>query len=431
MWPDRKIATLQGRVAALEEAVADFGMRESIGLAVHKTTGAYVRIGNKSTEASGSYIGDDASSLLERCAPVVLTDAGAEYKEISKLDVTKHVDGSAASMSGANGQLMVRHVPGFVQHQDIGDYVLFSVASRYKSGYALDPAFPDDETPFYSGMYEASAVPGETKLSSICLDPRDGTSPVWPLTSRTTDEWGRASMTAEAMRLLASARGAGWTTEKYHWWAWRTLLAMIAYGSMNTQGFCGTGRVALSGGVWKRDIDDANIGCIGRCGLMNGQRGNAVQVATGFLTAGSRLMWVENSYGNVWQALPDVVVDAASAGAVKAYVKSAPPYSDASLDGYTTLKKLDNTDLLLPGALGYKGAPVPGLPLHSAVSSGDSTKFSGDNFWVSISAALRGVLVGGDSRDGAAAGAVAWYSYYAASYSDSSVGSRAGFQEGA
>jgi hypothetical protein len=142
-------------------------------------------------------------------------------------------------------------------------------------------------------------------------------------------------------------------------------------------------------------------------------------------------MWIENSYGNVWQALPDVVVDAASAGAVKAYVKSAPPYSVASIDGYTTLKKLDGTDLLLPGASGYKGAPAPGQPLHSAVSTGDSTKFSGDNFWVTITAVLRGVLVGGNSDSGTAAGADAWRSLSTASYSYSDVGSRAGFQEGA
>jgi hypothetical protein len=142
-------------------------------------------------------------------------------------------------------------------------------------------------------------------------------------------------------------------------------------------------------------------------------------------------MWIENSYGNIWQALPDVVVDAASAGAVKAYVKSAPPYSVASIDGYTTLKKLDGTDLLLPGASGYKGAPAPGQPLHSGDSTGDSTKFSGDNFWVTITAALRGVLVGGSSNDGSTAGAAAWRSNHAASDSYSNIGSRAGFQEGA
>ena len=425
------ISALQTRADALDEAVADLGLRESIGLAVHKTTGAYVRIGNKSTIATGSYIGDDASPLLERCAPVVLTDAGAEYKEISKLDVTKHIDGTAVAGRGANGQLMVRHWPGYIRHADIGDYVLVAMSHRHQSGFALHPAFPDDDTPFYTGMYEGSAVPGTSVLSSICLDPRDGTSPVWPLSSRTTDEWGRASMTAEAMRLLAAARGAGWTTEKYRWWEWRTLLSMIAYGSMNSQSFCGTGRTALSGGVWKRDIDDTNTGYIGRCGLMNGQRGNAVQVATGFLTAGSRLMWVENSYGNVWQALPDIVVDAANAAEVKAYLKDSPPFSTTDKTGYTVLKKLDGTDLVLPGASGYKGAPVAGQFLHSAVSTGDSTKFLGDNFWVTITAVLRGALVCGGSSDGAAAGAGAWDSSAAASSSAANIGSRAGFQEGA
>jgi len=432
-WPDRKIsldiAGLQGRADVLEEAVSDLDMRETIGLAVHKTTGAIVRIGNKSTVSTGSYIGDDASSLLERCSPVVLTDAGVEYKEISKLDLTRHIDGTPVALTGATGQLMVRHSAGFIRHADIGDYVVFAVSPRYRSGYDLDPAFPDDETPFYSGIYEASAVPGDTKLSSICLDPRDGSSPVWPLTSRTSDEWGRSSMTAEAVRLLAADRGAGWTTEKYHWWAWRTLLAMIAFGSMNSQSFCGTGRTGLTGGVWKRDIDDTNTGYIGRCGLMNAQRGYAVQVATGFLAAGSRVMWVENSYGNVWQSLPDVLVDAANAGSVKLYVKSSPPYSVSSLTGYEVLKTLAGSDIVLPGTSGYKGTPVPGQPLHSAAATGDSTKFLGDNFYVAITGALRGALVGSTSYNGTAAGAGAWTSAYAASHSSTHIGSRAGFQK--
>lgn len=421
---------LAGRATVLEEAVNDLHLRETIGIAIHKTTGAITRIGNKSDVATGSYIGDDASPLLSQCAPVVLTNDGTEYKEISKIDVRYHVDGTLVDMTGGNGQIMTRHIPGYRFDADIGDFVVIALSHVEKDGFSLGRAFPGNNS-FYSGFYEGSAVPGESVLSSIALDPRDGTSPVWPLTSATgdrSDEWSRASMTTEAIRLLAAARGAGWTTEKYAWWEWASILALIAFGSMNVQSFLGDGRTGLSGGLWVRDSDNTNQGYIGRCGLSNDLQGYAVQDSAGFLTAVSRLMWRENSYGNIWQMLPDVVVDASDAGAVTPYVKDDPPYSTSSTEGYETLKQLDGSDLILPGSNGYKGAPVAGHPLHSAVSTGDSTKFLGDYFYVTITSSLRGALVGGNSFYGSAAGVGAWHSYSSASYSHSSIGSRAGFQ---
>lgn len=427
-WPDRKV---QKQIDEINERFKPHD--DMIGIAVNRVSGLVMRRGANAHVATGSYLGAEASPLLAECKPVCLQDDGTVYKEISKYDVTKHIDGSTVNLTGANGQMMEQNVAGYERHAAVGDWVICDLSHVPLSGFSLAKAFPGKKS-FYVGMFEGSRVPGTSLLSSIALDPRDGSSPVWPLTSRTTDEWGESGMTSQAMYALAAARGPGWTTQKYQWWKWRRLLQFVAFGSLNAQEYIGNGRTGLSGGVWKRDTDDSNTGYIGRCGLSNSLVGPAVSVyngASGFLTDVSRTLWVENDFGNCWEILVDVLVDSSDINDVRLYYKDDPPYSFTDYTGYTVETDALGNAIILPAASGYKGAPVAGALMHSLVSNGLSTKFTGDYYWIDGQATPRSGLVGANSAYGSSSGAAAWRSSSAASHSYAGVASRAGFQEAA
>jgi hypothetical protein len=404
------------------------------GIALNTTTGAITRRGDGefqpvSSSGNSQYIGDWASKVLEDLSPVVLTDNGVEYKEISKFDVTRHTDNTVVDQSGGNGQIMVRLPVHYYRLAVIGIYYILDFSDQPLPGFTISPATPNG-FPAYIGMYEASRVPSTTKLSSISKDPRDSISPVWPITERASDEWGVASGgSITYFQALATARGTGWTCVKTLWWVMHYLIHVAAYGTLNTDFSVGTGRTTLSGGSWVRDSDGSNTGYIGRCGLSNPLAGRSANVTTGFLTSVSRMLWVENQFGNIWKAMPDCLVDAQNAGAVKMMIKTAPPYSEVSLTGYSALKDFAGNDVLLPSSGGYQGVPNSGLAMFlSSVSSGNSSSWAGDYAYIITGSGLRGLLVGGGASAGAYAGGVYRTSDYAPSISDASIGSRLGFQ---
>ncbi len=404
------------------------------GIALNTITGEITRRGDGefmpvSSSEGSKYIGDWASKVLEQLCPVVLTDDGVEYKEISKLDVTRHTDDTNVDRTGGNGQIMVRLPVHFYRCAVIGIYYILDFSDQALDGFTISPATPTG-VPAYIGMYEASRVPSTMKLSSISTDPRDSASPVWPITTRGTDEWGVASGGSAAyFQTLATARGTGWTCVKTWWWIMHYLIHVAAYGTLNTDFSVGTGRTTLSGGTWVRDSDASNTGYIARCGLSNPLRGESVSVNTGFLTSVSRMLFVENQFGNIWKAIPDCLIDAQIPSAVRMMIKQSPPYSEVSLTGYIALKDFAGHDVLLPSSSGYQGVPNSGLALFlSSISNGNSSSWSGDYSYITTGIGLRGLLVGGGAADGASAGGVHRYSYHAPSISSTSIGSRLGFQ---
>lgn len=437
----RRLGTVEGRVSSIESTLGDMGYARPngwFGIALNTLTGQITRRGDGaflpvSSSGMPRYIGDWVSPVLDNLRPVVLADNGSEYKEISKYDIRYHEDGSLVDFTGGHGGIFVR-VPGHYYRTFVsGIYYILDFSDQPLTGFSLSPATPTGK-PVYIGMFEASRVPGETKLSSIAVDPRDGVSPVWPVTQRSTDEWGMSSGASVAgLQALAAARGTGWTLEKTWWWIMHYLIHVVAYGTLNTDISVGQGRVNLTGGSWTRDIDGSNTGYIGRCGLsipLSGHSCNSSQGGTsGMLSAVSRMLWVENRFGNVNQAMPDCLVDAQNPSAVKMYIKSAPPYSESSLTGYVTVKDNSGSDIILPGTNGYQGVPMSGLAMFaSAVASGSSSTWSGDYAYVTTGAGLRGLLVGGSSNNGTYAGAVFRNSYDGPSSAGTAIGSRLGFQ---
>lgn len=397
---DAAIATMLATTGGLAGAsVSDY-----VGAAYNVTTDTWQRLGSAQGLAVGSFPGTYISPIFQRLRRVVLADNGTVYKGISWLDFTKHDDGSNVSLDGTNGQVMMEYLPAYVKTGIWGDWYFVLLSHLPLEGFALHPVFADSSA-VYLGAYEASLVPGQTKLSSIAKDPRDGTSPVWPVTTRTGD-WGHAGLTMEATDTLAEARGTGWQQADFMTRHYERLLMLVAFAGWNFQSMVGNGRTALTDGGWTNDVN------IGRCGLGDAAGGyhSAVQQGTtlGYLTDYAQVLGIENTYGNVWDRVASIVSNYA------VYYKTKPPFNYASIAGWTRLLNAVGAGLLLPTSNGYAGKPHSGMGiiLPADVTGSSSTKMT-DYFYQA--AGLRVFLVGGGATYGSFAGPFSWTAANAAS----------------
>lgn len=411
---DAAIATMLATTGGLAGAsVSDY-----VGAAYNVTTDTWQRLGSAQGLAVGSFPGTYISPVFQRLRRVVLAANGTVYKGVSWLDFTKHDDGTTVALDGTNGQIMMEYLPAYVKTGIWGDWYFVLLSHLPLEGFALHPVFADSSA-VYLGAYEASLVPGQTKLSSIALDPRDGTSPVWPVTTRTGD-WGHAGLTTEATDTLAEARGTGWQQADFMTRHYERLLMLVAFAGWNFQSMVGNGRTALTDGGW---TNDANIG---RCGLGDAAGGyhSAVQQGTtlGYLTDYSQVLGIENTYGNVWDRVVSLVNDYA------VYYKTKPPFNYASVTGWTRLLNAVGAGLLLPTSSGYAGKPHSGMGiiLPADVTGSSSTKMT-DYFYQA--AGLRVFLVGGIATDGTYAGPFDWTAGSAASNMTARVGGRLCFKK--
>ena len=248
---DPKIATELGVITAYD--VND----QYIGFAYNTVTDTFVRLGKAVGTAVGTLLPMTTSPILTRLRRVVLTDSGAVYKGISWTSKTTHEDGSTVSLSGANGQIMVEYLPGYYSSGVWGNYIYFCISHLPLPGFTLHTVF-EGYTAVYLGAYEGSIY--ASKLCSIAKSPVDGTSPVYPVTTR-TGAWGHASLTTQQTDALAVARGNGWMLRDLLITSWERILMLVGYASFNIPGIVGAGRTNLTGGSWVEDS------FIGRCGL--------------------------------------------------------------------------------------------------------------------------------------------------------------------
>ena len=405
--------------AELDNAVGSvYNNNSYVGAAYNVTTDTWQRLGSAQGLAVGSFPGTYISPVFQRLRRVVLAANGTVYKGVSWLDFTKHDDGTTVALDGTNGQIMMEYLPAYVKTGIWGDWYFILLSHLPLEGFALHPVFADSSA-VYLGAYEASLVPGQTKLSSVALDPRDGTSPVWPVTTRTGD-WGHAGLTTEATDTLAEARGTGWQQADFMTRHYERLLMLVAFAGWNFQSMVGDGRTALTDGGWTNDVN------VGRCGLGDAAGGyhSAVQQGTtlGYLTDYSQVLGIENTYGNVWDRVVSLVNDYA------VYYKTKPPFNYASVTGWTRLLNAVGAGLLLPTSSGYAGKPHSGMGiiLPADVTGSSSTKMT-DYFYQA--AGRRGFLVGGYATGGSNAGPFSWSSNNAASSANAYIGGRLCFKK--
>ena len=409
---DDKIGELIGN------GVSDLQQDMYVGVAYNKTDDLFVRLGRAQGIDVGLFPGTWISPIFERLRRVVLADDGSVYKSVSWLDFTKHDDGTDVDRTGANGQIMVEYLPGYYKASVIGDWQVILLSHLPLSGFTLFPAF-DGMSAVYLGAYEASVY--DDKLCSIAVDPADGTSPVFPVTTR-GGSWGHAGLTTQVTDQLAEARGAGWQQADLMTRVWERLLQIVGFASFNIPGIVGDGRINITVGDW------VNGERIGKCGLGDASAGYASAVqnggTSGYLTDYSQVLGVENTYGNIWDRVTSLVSDG------DVYYKSTPPYDYSSVSGWTRLLDASGAGITLPQASGWAGTPHSGLGmvLPSDVTGSSSTKMH-DYYYNNSCSCLRVLLVGGFAYNVSDAGSFYWSAADVASSTYAGIGGRLGFKK--
>jgi hypothetical protein len=392
-----------------------------IGVLYDTANDTWERVGSSRGMAVGQLpAGIMEHQVLRRLRRVALKDDGAVHKGISWGDFRLHEDGTSVDLTGGNGQIMVEYLPAYYMSVVDGNKVGFLLSEQSLPGFTLHPVFQDSSL-VYLGAYEASLVPGDTKLSSIARDPRDGTSPVWPVTTR-AGVWGHAGLTTAVTDSLAEARGTGWQQADLMTRHWERLLMLVAFAGWNFQSMVGNGRTSYSGGAWLNDD------YIGRCGLGDAAGGyhSAVQAgyATGKLTDYAQVLGIENPYGNAMERVASLVSDYA------VYYKTKPPFNYASVSGWTRLLNAVGAGLLLPTSDGYGGKPHSGIGivLPADVTGSSSAKMT-DYFFQA--AGLRVFMVCGSAAAGPYAGPFYWNAGNTAAAPGAPFGGRICFKGGA
>jgi hypothetical protein len=384
------------------------------GIAYNRETAAWVRLGAAAGHPVGQMLPVSVSPLLSNLRRVVLTDAGEVYKGISWLDFTKHDDDSDVALTGTNGQIMVEYKAAYIKTGTVGKWTYLLVSHLPLAGFALHPAFLSADDIVYRGAYEASVYDG--KLCSIAKSPVDGTSDVFPVTTRSGD-WGHADLTTAATDALAAARNAGgvtgWRQSGLMDSMWERMLFLVAFASYNGQGVVGDGRVSISGGSW------TNGSNIGKCGLGDTPSGyhSASEAANDPATSYCQVLGIENPWGNVWER----VASLNNNGDV--HYKDDPPYNYTATTDWTRLLDAAGQGITLPTSNGYAGTPHTGLGLSLPADVTGSSS-SGMFDYYQYASGLRVPLVGGHATNGAQAGPFYVYAVYAATVTHANVGGR-------
>lgn len=252
------------------------------GLNWDETNDTYTRTGTNNFTA--------IQSQMKRC--VLNTDGTVNYY-LHPNDSTKKMDGSAATLDGTDGNVMVE-IPKFYYkynyNTSTGVVHEHSISLAEDSGYVVHPAFVKNGVeqdhryyPAYLGYRTGGKV-----LS------RSGVYP-------------SVNFTRATARSEAAANGTGWHQLDFLLYEAVTLLAIIEYGTMNIQEALGQGRTALSGGSWS---GGSYIGINGLSNSLGNGSGN-VTYSGDADDAGADYSFMsyrgcENLFGNVWRFLDGI-----------------------------------------------------------------------------------------------------------------------------
>lgn len=414
-WVDRK---LQMQIDALTEKFA----HDWVGIGYNTSTREIVRVGRLAGYPVGQNPGDGLLGLVfQRIQRHPVTTAGAIGKPISKVDKRYYEDGTLVPLDGDDGDIMVRFDEAYYYEAKLNDWLIWGVSDQEMAdlGFVLPPPFLHDSA-FFNGAYEASLYNSE--LRSIAKDPSDGSSPVWPVTTR-TGSWGSGGTNATIAQLEAWAKARGENWGNLHFWDiwWRILLFRIRFAAYNSQSMVGNGRSGLSGGGWVNDQ------YIGRCGLGDGLTGMFGSVSNGgsagYLTDVNVIDGVENFGGNIWEAFIGLLMND-----LQIYTKNLPPFAQDSVATYTALTDIDANNVVLTQGEGYLGEPRSGKAfMFDSLRNGASDVPVGDYCW-SNNTGLRGGFSGAGANSGSLVGVSALHLDHAPSGAYSFVGGRARFR---
>lgn len=360
---------------------------------------------------------------MKRC---VLNADGSVNYYLDPTDSTKKADGSAADLTGADGNVMVEVPKFWFKHELNGSKNTWRIRTTAYPGYTVHPAFTKagvEVSHRYIGAYDACYLDAtdSTYKSGLNLDDMTGNldlatdklasvSGVYPLVGVTRDE----------CRTLAGNNGTGWHQLDFALWSAIQMLYLVEYGDFNSQANLGDGN---TNGSYAGSSSNQNDSPHTIAGASNGW-GNAstdgTQPSAGAKpgTAYMSYRGIENWFGNCWPWTDGINVNVSAAGNVH-ITNDYRNFADGTATGHTLVTSS------FPTGSGYiQNILNTGAYFLSGDNTGGSSATYLTDYHYASASASRVVLVGGGANSGAIAGAFCLASVNDAGAAARTVGAR-------
>lgn len=378
-----------------------------------------------------------AHTNMRRC---LLLDNGTVNYYLDPNDSEKKADGTASTLTGADGMVMVEIPAFYVRRVVVGTITTWLVADTALPGFVLHPAFTKDGstvTHRYYSAYDACAfdVSGSAYISGLNRDNAVSNTPNVDATATTGDKLASVSgiypmvgLTRAQFRTIAANRGTGWRQLDWTLFSAVQVLYLTEYQTFFSQSVLGDGNV--NGSYLSQDGVQANspnsiAGLTNSWG--NGStRGNQPSAGAKPGTAFMSYRGIENFYGNVWNWADGCIVN--PDGSVSAnqarmwWTNNSADFSDTVKTNMTEIA----VNLTTGGDYISALAATDYFFVATSVSGGSSSTYITDQYFGSTSDD-RVVLVGGYAADGAIAGAFLVNAALDSSGANRSVGGRLAF----
>lgn len=343
---------------------------------------------------------------MKRC---LLRDDGTVNYYLDPTDSTKKLDGTAADLTGADGNVMVE-IPRFYFRQvKNGNTTTWQISDVPLAGYQLHPAFFKNGEIVdyrYIGAYDACYLDAtdSTYKSGLNLDDMTSNldlandklasvSGVYPLVGVTRDE----------CRDLAANVGTGFRQQDFWLTCAVQMLYLVEYGTFYSQDELGDGNTNGSYVGSSSNQSDSPHTVAGASNALGNASTDGTQPSAGAKpgTAYMSYRGIENFFGNCWNW-----VDGFNIGIVvdrDAFVSNNDAdFADNTSTNYTDL------GITMASASGYVQniADVPGAFLPNDTTGASSSTYLTDYFYQATG--NRVALFGGLANLGASGGAFCW-----------------------
>ena len=345
---------------------------------------------------------------MKRC---LLRDDGTVNYYLDPTDSTKKLDGTSATLTGADGNVMVE-IPRFYFRQvKNGNTTTWQISDVPLAGYQLHPAFfkNGEIVDFrYIGAYDACYLDATdstyksglnlddmTSNLDLAADKLASVSGVYPLVGVTRDE----------CRDLAANVGTGFRQQDFWLTCAVQLLYLVEYGTFYSQNELGAGNTNGSYVGSSSNQSDSPHTIAGASNALGNASTDGTQPSAGAKpgTAYMSYRGIENFYGNCFN-----FVDGFNIGIVvdrDAFVSNNDAdFADDTSTNYTDL------GITMASANGFVQniADVPGAFLPNDTTGASSSTYLTDYFYQSTG--NRVALFGGSADAGAGhAGVFYWY----------------------
>ena len=361
---------------------------------------------------------------MRRC---VLNVNGTVNYYLDPLDSTKKANGTAANLSGTDGNVMVEIPAFYYKYERSGSSNKWNIRTTPASGYVLHPAFikAGVEVPYrYIGAYQACYLDATDSAYKSGLNLDDMTPSLDLVNDKLASVSGiypLVGVTRGETRTLGRNAGTGWHQLDFALWSAIQMLFLAEYSSFNSQLKLGAGNTNGSYLTSSAIQTDSPHTIAGASNVWGNNSTNGTQPSAGAKpgTAYMSYRGIENWFGNVWQWCDGINVNIGTAGLVH-YTNNYLNFADNTTTNYTQIASTFSTasgyikDILNSVGFGF---------LSSNNIGGSSSTFITDYHYANASLS-RVVLVGGSASFGASAGGLCLASSYASSSADRLIGAR-------